>query len=376
MRGTLGTCPRDARVACNPFWEEPAVSRSLSLVVAATSLLVAAAGDARAQSIAAPFADNYTFLDLGTPVGVPAALGGLVIRADDPNTLLIGGAANSANAKIYKVDLLRGEDNHIIGMSAKRPAVLASAQGTTSGIDGGLDVGPNGTLFYTTYSSNEIGQIKPGSTGPDLLTALTPLGVAGSVGSLAFVPPGFPSAGALKIVSYNASTWYSTSIAANPNGTYAIAPQSLARPLGGGGPEGILFVEGGNVEFPVNSVLVCYYGLGKVVAYELDANSDPILATARDFMTSVAGAEGAARDPLTGDFLFSTFQGGNRVLVVRGFEISCPADLNDDGLVDAADLGILLGAWGTTGSSADLNADGAVNGADLSVILGAWGPCA
>jgi hypothetical protein len=46
-------------------------------------------------------------------------------------------------------------------------------------------------------------------------------------------------------------------------------------------------------------------------------------------------------------------------------------DLNNDGLVNGADLGTLLGAWGTPGPG-DLNGDGIVNGADLGVLLGAW----
>lgn len=56
---------------------------------------------------------------------------------------------------------------------------------------------------------------------------------------------------------------------------------------------------------------------------------------------------------------------------------SCPADLNDDGRVDGADLPVVLGAWGTCsgGCAADLNDDGEVNGADLSLVLGTWGPC-
>ncbi|MFO0829433.1 MAG: hypothetical protein U0572_14945 [Phycisphaerales bacterium] len=52
----------------------------------------------------------------------------------------------------------------------------------------------------------------------------------------------------------------------------------------------------------------------------------------------------------------------------------CPADLNHSGTVDAADLGILLGAWGGRGP-ADLDRDGVVGGADLGILLGAWGPC-
>jgi hypothetical protein len=55
----------------------------------------------------------------------------------------------------------------------------------------------------------------------------------------------------------------------------------------------------------------------------------------------------------------------------------CVGDLTLDGLVNGADLGILLAGWGAcTGSCAsDLNRDGVVNGADLGVLLAAWGTC-
>jgi len=48
------------------------------------------------------------------------------------------------------------------------------------------------------------------------------------------------------------------------------------------------------------------------------------------------------------------------------------ADLNCDGVVDGADLGILLNAWGTDDPDADLNNDGIVDGADLGMLLNAW----
>ncbi len=53
----------------------------------------------------------------------------------------------------------------------------------------------------------------------------------------------------------------------------------------------------------------------------------------------------------------------------------CPADLNGDHDVSAADLAALLGAWGTADAAADLNQDGVVGAADLAQVLGAWGPC-
>jgi hypothetical protein len=47
------------------------------------------------------------------------------------------------------------------------------------------------------------------------------------------------------------------------------------------------------------------------------------------------------------------------------------ADLNGDGVVNGADLAILLGNWGRAGIG-DLNGDGIVDGADLAILLGAW----
>ena len=59
-----------------------------------------------------------------------------------------------------------------------------------------------------------------------------------------------------------------------------------------------------------------------------------------------------------------------------GLENPCPcvADLNFNGVVDGADLGLLLAAWG--GPDGDLNGDGVTDGADLGLLLAAWGPCA
>jgi hypothetical protein len=82
---------------------------------------------------------------------------------------------------------------------------------------------------------------------------------------------------------------------------------------------------------------------------------------------------------------FMTADPGNNSITEAGIDnfqvetILCPdacvGDLSADGAVDAADLGILLGAWGTTGPMGDLNGDGAVDGSDLASLLGAWGTC-
>jgi len=49
-------------------------------------------------------------------------------------------------------------------------------------------------------------------------------------------------------------------------------------------------------------------------------------------------------------------------------------DLNDDGVVDSADLLILLSSWGVcAGCPADLDGSGVVDSADLLILLGNWG---
>jgi agmatine/peptidylarginine deiminase len=53
---------------------------------------------------------------------------------------------------------------------------------------------------------------------------------------------------------------------------------------------------------------------------------------------------------------------------------SCPGDLDGSGVIDAADLAILLGAWGGFGPS-DLDGNGTVDAADLAILLGGWGSC-
>lgn len=53
-----------------------------------------------------------------------------------------------------------------------------------------------------------------------------------------------------------------------------------------------------------------------------------------------------------------------------------PGDLNLDGIVDGADLGLMLGAWGPCAAClADLNGSGNVDGSDLGSLLSNWGEC-
>jgi len=75
-----------------------------------------------------------------------------------------------------------------------------------------------------------------------------------------------------------------------------------------------------------------------------------------------------------GEFLSVDGTPLERVAVWAGCSASCaPADVNCDGTVNTADLGLLISAFGTANPDADLNDDGTVNTADLGILIAAFG---
>jgi len=274
-------------------------------------------------TLSSPYSADYTLLDLGAVPGLSTPYGGLTLLSGDLNTLLIGGSANTTSGTIDSISVVRGAGNHITGFSGTATQYSTAPGITSGGIDGGLDYAPNGDLFYTSYSDNSIGEIKPGSTSPDKQVPLGPLGIASSVGSLLFVPAGQPGAGDLKVVSYNGNVWYNVPFTSDGSGTYNLSAPTTTVSITGG-PEGVLYVPSGSTDFSTSSILLSEYGAGAVQAWQVDANGDPIVGTNVDFITGLSGAEGAFLDPETGDFLFSTFGGGNQVYEVQGFVAPAP----------------------------------------------------
>jgi hypothetical protein len=67
------------------------------------------------------------------------------------------------------------------------------------------------------------------------------------------------------------------------------------------------------------------------------------------------------------------FGASEQVVGIAFASLTCLGDFNGDGAVDAADLAILLGAWGSSG--ADLDGSATTDATDLAILLGAWGSC-
>ncbi len=284
----------------------------------------------QAQTLGPEFAGNYSSFDLGSVPGLPTNYGGLTFLDND--TILIGGAANGASGSLYTIDVTRNTSGAITGFvgTAQRFGGPNGAVGEYN--DGGVVFGPDGVLFTARWPINGLGQTKPGSTNEDKVIELGPLGVASSLSALNFVPAGFGGAGLIKLVSYSGGQFYSASLAPDGNGTFdlvGLAPVDVDPATPGvqnlpGGPEGFVYIPAGNAAFSVNSMLVSDYLAGSVSAYTVDALGNPILSTRRNFLSGLQGAEGAAIDPVTGDFFFSTFGGGSRVVRVSGFTAPIP----------------------------------------------------
>ena len=128
----------------------------------------------------------------------------------------------------------------------------------------------------------------------------------------------------------------------------------------------------------VTIVQICKYVywvpfIGEVVRYRVDyVDDDQTKPGVQQKVSRIwVGTDGA--------FVYDKSSGGpartgGHVVFYFTDRVIIPEDINGDGNVDAADLGLLLALFGSPfPGQADLNNDGVVNGADMGQLLGKWG---
>ncbi len=305
----------------------------------------------------ASFSSQYSLTNLGAAAGVPNPYASIVFQAGKPNVLLVGGNSTRSTGEIYSVPLARDAANHVNRLSVAVP--FASAPN----IDGGLIYAPNGVLLFTQFDMNRIAEIKPGSASPDKTVAAP---VSPSTGSLQIVPAGFAAAGRLVIDSIDTSQFCSTTLTPDSSGTYDVGTCS-ATVTDANKTEAILYVPPGMPGFSGPTMLVAHYASGVVTAYSVDSNGLPILASGQTFISGMAGVQGAAIDPLTGDFFFSTFFFGDGGAVYK-------VSLNSSGpapTVTSVLNGVSLGTQLCPGLNATINGTNfGTNAANVVVTIG------
>jgi len=282
--------------------------KSVRTLVCGAALLTAITGTA--QTLGPSFTNSYSVRDLGVAGDVPPPYGALHFKTNSSATLLLGGNSTSPAAKIYQIQVTRDAQNHISGF-ASAATYLADAPGippqlpldVQGGIDGGLDYGPGGVLFYTSSDDGAISQIKPGSTVPNKQTRLRDLDLDDPRGGLAFVPADFPGAGRLKIVNWSSHSWCDTTVTSDGAGTYDIASPAKWMDLVSYATS-LAYVKADGSAFSKDSVLVTSQLDQRVVVYEVDVNGDPIPATLRELLSNF-WVKAATVDPLTGDIVLT-----------------------------------------------------------------------
>lgn len=294
-----------------------AVSKLVAAAAAAVVVVSAPLASARAAACSGvTFGSGfsgYACNSIGAAAGASTPYGGITFLND--NTLLIGTNADSGGGGIEAVTVIRGAGNHIVGFSS------ATSYASAPQIDGGLAFGPGGVLFYANNSDNQIGEIKPGGTSP---TQVSPSSIY-NPGGVVVVPAGFSGAESMKIVSFGSGNWYDATLTPDGGGLYdiavALAASLTTNALPSLGPEGVVYVAGSNTGFGGNdSIIVSDWGDGDLLAYQVDANGDPEPGTLSTFASGLSYPEGAAIDPVTGDYLLSSFNGTYPLMVISGFE--------------------------------------------------------
>ena len=264
----------------------------------------------RAQSIGPAYASAYNVSTLATPSGVGGGNNyALLFSSSDPGTLLV----SSNGSPLYAVPVTRDASGHIVALGTGE--LFAHTPGSASGVTYAPSNGSSlPTLFYGGYFGSTIGQILPGLVDPSVETD-----VSQSLAGLAFVPSGFPGAGRLKGANFG-SAWFDIPVAeVNGTGLFTVgAPVVVNSILSGTNQIG--FVPLGSPLFSSPSILATEYGNGVIATYTADAEGNPVDGTRQVLVEGIAEPEGIAVDPVTGDVLFSSYNGAP-FTIVTGFAV-------------------------------------------------------
>jgi hypothetical protein len=343
------------------------------------------------ETLVSPFDSIFSLHVIGHPP-LPNDLGGLAIRPEAPDRLLISTLAQSSSASVWSVGLVRDGEGHIVGLSDGPPQFEFDAGGALGGLYGSLAVQPNGTILFPTAETNQIGEVLPGHTAPDLLIPVLEYGLGGYPSALLVNPPGWCSGGRMIVFSAlspgGGQSMASVELIPTARGLWLIGapdppPQSLLITVTGAAalPDNCRSVELGHL------VLLCENFNGRISAMSPNpARSEGGLlehSTYRVVVEGIFAPRGMTVDPVTGDLVFidrdsalPTF--ADRVRTLRFVaECDCPADIDRNGSVAGTDLAELLAWWGSDciRAGADINFDGVVDAADLAILLADWGPC-
>ena len=206
---------------------------------------------------------------------------------------------------------------------------IAATGGSLSGPDGLLFL-PSGELLVSSYFNHAVKRYDPTTgnylgdfiNGGGLLNPLE-LRLVNGESEIHVV-----SQGPNTVRAYNANT-----------GAF------IATSLAGGGLNNPI----ARLELPNSDLLVSSYSNSRIVRFQSDGT-------------------------VIGNFALGAAQGLTRpTVMILVTPPICEGDINNDNIIDTADLGILIGAFGTADPIADINNDNIVDTADLGILIAQFG---
>ena len=286
----------------------------------------------------------------GADLGIPGYLGALMFSADGATLYVVGDSETSSSA-VYAVPVTRDATTQQVtdlGPAADVTLVFSGDPNITGGIDAGMEIGPDGTLFYTYYSGNMLAERPGGIGGVETAYPLDVVGVATSVSGMAFSPhvvdPG-TGFGQLQVSSWDNLELYNIPLTDLGGGLFEPGTAEVLVTLHQEGPGAIQYIPYGPL---AGHLMHADWDYGELRILEIDPATGwpidqgtglPTLGTADpvdDLFASDldVGPWGLEFDPVTGEAFVATWNGDPANSIVQIVGDGFCSDLDGDGWTD------------------------------------------
>jgi len=293
------------------------------------AFLLTLAGLPTASAISFNDPDNFQVKKTwgGTSLNLPGNLGGMLFSQDGKILYAVGNSQAYSSA-LYAVPVTRDPaTSEVLDLGpADRVTLVFSGNPSIRGLGAGWEVGPGGTLFYTYWNANYLGERPGGLSGTETLFDMSKVGLPTSVAGLTFSPhvtdpnTGF---GMMQVSVWEAGGvrgLYDVKLTPIGGGLFEPTETELFVNLPREGTGAIQYIPSG--PFTGNMMYVNWdYGEVQILVIDRatglpidDATGLPTLGTDSPRVVPFAsglgvGPWGLEFDPLTNDFFVSTWQG-------------------------------------------------------------------
>ncbi len=269
----------------------------------------------------------------GASLTVPAPLGGLMFSPDGA-TLYVVGASEGNSSALYAVPVTRDPVTMEVVDLGPAAAVTKVFDGSAAGLDAGFEIGPAGTLFYTYYPANKLGQRPGGAGGAEAVYDMAAVGVPRSIAGLTFSPhltdpaTGF---GLMQISAWPGANLYDVPLDPAGGGLFTPGTVTLFVTLPRQGTGAIQYVPSGPL---AGNLMYVNWDYGEVRVLTIDpatglpidkntgmpTRGTPTPLDVRFAYDLGVGPWGLEFDPLTNDFFVGTWNGtpSNTILQIGG----------------------------------------------------------